>query len=175
MLVDPEFINWFGPDADKYIPTPIRPGMYADSYFIRNMCSVELIEYDWQRVDHLPREQQLRALMDLYDSPDHLPDFGTCDDDEQFLRRFPHILTSEKKYFVVFSVHDKKDEPPIGGFRFHKNGQYYGEQECEGYEYFVDEPHMETVCSFAILELTDRVNQRIPRNTEGVVLRTMDK
>ena len=162
MLIDINLINPYGEKGEEFIPKHLRTGMYADWYMIEDMSEFELLPY--HHLDELKAPslcESMDRMISWLDSPEYIPDYGMCDDDEQFLRRFPHIVSCEQKYIITFSLIDKASEPETGGFRFHKNGQYYGEQQCEGYEYFAHEPHMTHVCAFHVYRVTDKPNPNL--------------
>lgn len=165
MLVDPKFINYYGPIADEFgfgIPKPIKPGIYGNSYTLQEMCEVELVEYADKHLWDKPVDERIRGLMAWHESSEYIPDYGMCDDGEQLLRRFPHIITSPTKYILTFTLIDKSEESNQGGFRPHKNGTYYGEKDFQGFEYFADEPNMDHLFVFHVFRVTDTPNPRLP-------------
>jgi len=158
MLVDPVF-KTLNPELEQYLPKKLGNGLYISTYCLEYTCEVKLLGYheDTFRQD-LSFKERMAEFESWFRNPNYVPDYGMCDDPDQFLRRFPQIITSPTKYIVAFTLIEKKHEPEDGGLRFHKNGEYYGERNCEGYEYFVDEPDMDHVCVFEVFEVTDEPN-----------------
>lgn len=87
-----------------------------------------------------------------FNDPEYHPDFGVCDEPEQVFEKWPHLATSEKKFFVTFWPHSREQQPSQGGWRWHKWGEYIGVREPQ-YEYLYDEPEIELVYSFHIYEI----------------------
>lgn len=80
--------------------------------------------------------------------------YGVCDSVEQFLEVYKDALAEPHRRFVVgFTCVRKADEPPDGGWRWHKWGPYIGKQKVSGCEYLYDEPNVEQVYCFSIIEL----------------------
>lgn len=80
--------------------------------------------------------------------------FGVCDSYEQILEHFPSLITSDKKYIVALSKVTKGIEGTPYGWRWHKWGPYIGTQKPTT-EYLYDEPNIDTVYTFTILEILD--------------------
>lgn len=78
--------------------------------------------------------------------------YGVCDNPQQLLARAPWLETDERRFVVSFVKLDKADEPPEGGWRWRKWGEYIGTQspQCE---YLADEPEIETVYTYHIYEV----------------------
>jgi hypothetical protein len=78
--------------------------------------------------------------------------YGVCDSPDQFMRKAGAILTVPDRVFVVSFVHLRKaDESPGGGWRWHKWGEYIGEQDPQC-EYLYDEPVIEEVWTYHVYE-----------------------
>lgn len=158
------------PDKD------VRPYQYPSEFRVRKGCYHGILweeeigdhlvtEYPWDPL-FMFREQdfddfddcfrarmdELRRQWDL-DYPFEVPpSYGMVDDFSQILVRWPQIEESFKKLIVVGQTISKEAQGNQG-FRFHKNGEYYGTQRCLGYEYFGDEPYMGDVILFHIWEV----------------------
>ncbi len=71
--------------------------------------------------------------------------YGVCDSPEQFMATVgPFLEASPDEYVVSFTPIRKADQPPDGGWRWHKWGPYIGEHrpQCE---YIYDEPAIDEV------------------------------
>lgn len=78
--------------------------------------------------------------------------YGVCDSPEQFMEKMGAILANSQRRFVVSFVHlHKSDQSPKGGWRWHKWGEYIGNQSprCE---YLYDEPEISEVWTFHVYE-----------------------
>lgn len=85
---------------------------------------------------------------------DYLNCYGVCDSVEQFLEVYKDALAEGHRRFVVcFTCVRKADQPADGGWRWHKWGPYMGKQNVSGCEYLYDEPNVEQVYCFHIMEL----------------------
>lgn len=92
------------------------------------------------------REQEFARL-------DSLPhDYGVCDSWEQIVERWPVLVTSPRKFVIGLTEVVKADEPPQGGWRWHKWGDYIGIHEPME-EYLHDEPVVQRVWCFHIIEI----------------------
>ena len=89
------------------------------------------------------------------DYPEDLGDidcYGVCDYPAQVLERCPMLGEHPKRSFVViFHRLLKKDEDESGGWRWHKWGEYIGDQKPQR-EYLHDEPEIEEVWTYHIHE-----------------------
>lgn len=71
--------------------------------------------------------------------------YGVCDSPEQFMEDVgKHLDALEDEIVVSFTRLDKADEPPTGGWRWHKWGPYIGKQR-RWREYLAEEPEIERV------------------------------
>lgn len=80
--------------------------------------------------------------------------YGVCDNVEQLLKHFPELEASDRKFVVTLSEVRKDEQPPSGGWRWHKWGPYIGNHDCQ-YEYLYDEVGIEAVLVYHIYELID--------------------
>jgi hypothetical protein len=78
--------------------------------------------------------------------------YGVCDNYEQVLNNYPELQNSDKKFVVSLTPMTKSEEPESGGWRWHKWGEYIGEQHPT-HEYLYDEPEIEEVFVYHIYEL----------------------
>jgi hypothetical protein len=94
-------------------------------------------------------------LKDEWPVIDRMPNcYGVCDTPQQFIRRYKKTLSKSKRKFIVsFTEISKDKQSPSGGWRWHKWGPYIGTQKPTGCEYIYDEPKIERVFCYHILEL----------------------
>lgn len=76
-----------------------------------------------------------------------VPDYGIVDTPAQVLERFPHLADDEKPRILTFTEHRRLDQHPTQGFRYHKNGKYWGRQRPR-HEHLFDDTHIERVWTF---------------------------
>lgn len=65
-------------------------------------------------------------------------EYGVCDNYQQVLEKFPFLQTDENQYVVTVTVMKKCHQPPQGGWRWHKWGEYIGTKNPQ-HEYLYDE------------------------------------
>lgn len=79
--------------------------------------------------------------------------YGVCDSPEQLSAKLPDEVTKGGTPYVISLVRlDKSTQPAEGGWRWHKWGQYIGEQK-QTTEYLYDEPEVETVYTYHIYQI----------------------
>lgn len=89
---------------------------------------------------HWNPEFHVQGIVEEWPNFDFMSCYGTCDNPYQFDRKFGfHLRNLPDRYFVSFVQILKSEQPPSGGWRWHKWGPYEGEREprCE---YLYDEP-----------------------------------
>lgn len=70
--------------------------------------------------------------------------YGVADNYDQVLKKNKKILKSKDKYILTFFTIERKNEPETGGWRWHKWGEYIGNQNpC--HEYIYDDTHIDSV------------------------------
>jgi hypothetical protein len=80
-------------------------------------------------------------------------DYGVCDNYEQILEQRKDILDHPNKNFVIgLSTVEKKNQESWGGWRWHKWGEYIGNQNPQ-HEYLYDEEGIEKVYCYHIYEI----------------------
>ena len=80
--------------------------------------------------------------------------FGTCDNHEQVLQRYPELYEDNDAYFVTLIKVRKEDQPEKGGWRWHKFGAYIGDKNPQK-EYLADEPEIDEVYCYHIYKIVD--------------------
>jgi len=117
-------------------------------------------------VTHLNFNHELRSaglLLSMYPfsawesdkeyDPSAPDDYGVCDNYHQIIARWWEQLNVPDRRFVICLTQIRKDQQsPEGGWRWHKWGPYIGtgKPQCE---YLYDEPDIQEVFCFHILEL----------------------
>lgn len=143
-----------GPDTER-----ISQGHYlAHLNFgndIRELIRTQYPSCPW--IDsNLPRPSMETVIQVTLEDP---PDYGVCDSPEQVVERFPQLVADERPLLVYFTEVRREDQSPEGGWRWHKWGVYIGEREPTT-EYLYDEPEIESVYVFHIVQLHDRYRPR---------------
>lgn len=88
---------------------------------------------------------------------EHYPDleniecYGVCDNVEQIFEKEPMLTTSHRKFLITLTKVMKATQSPIGGWRWHKWGEYIGTHDIQ-YEYLYDEKDIEQVFCYHIYE-----------------------
>ena len=94
-------------------------------------------------------------LVDYADEADHeeFPKYGVVDSIEQFLELFGGAVDAAPEHYAVGFTEVRRAEQPLeGGWRWHKWGEYHGvhSPQCE---YLHDEPAIESVYTFSVVQL----------------------
>ncbi len=80
--------------------------------------------------------------------------YGVCDNLEQIIQTIPEITENLNRQFIItITPVLKKQQYYLGGWRWHKWGQYIGTQKPTT-EYLYDEPKIEKIYVFHIYEKT---------------------
>ena len=77
--------------------------------------------------------------------------YGVCDSVDNLLEVYPELVTSEREFVVNLCEVRKDEQPDEGGWRWHKWGEYIGNQ-IPTTEYIYDEPLIEQVFCYHIYE-----------------------
>lgn len=85
--------------------------------------------------------------------------YGVCDDYQQIFERDENIQSyindTHKKFIILMTYVPKSIQPEDGGWRWHKWGEYIGDQKPTT-EYLYDEPEIEGVFTYRILEVIEK-------------------
>lgn len=137
--------------SDEHKNDPCLVKVVDGVYFINQFNFDNLVEPLFQ----LNGDYDIPSPMNLSKDPDQLfGALGVCDNYQQVLDQ-SIIQSDPNRKFIMGLVQVSKDKQASqGGWRWHKWGQYIGEQvpECE---YLADEPNIERVYVYMIIELTD--------------------
>jgi hypothetical protein len=93
---------------------------------------------------------------DEYDDKEQLlflETYGVCDSPEQLLSIYD-FEKDKRKLFICFVEIRRDDQPSDGGWRYHKWGEYVGEQNPQN-EYIYYDKHIEKVYTYHVYELKD--------------------
>lgn len=82
-------------------------------------------------------------------------DYGVADNLEQVLEYGERFVESPRQFVLSLCEMRKQDQPPEGGWRWHKWGRYIGKQNPQ-HEYLYDEENIESVFVFHFLEVENR-------------------
>jgi len=154
MKIDNDFIDSF------YIPNPINgfPGFYNNlniDISIQDICNESVKDsYSsfsggkevWNASDLKAYAELVRSGYDIRDN------YGVCDNIDQILNKYPELQNSDRKFIVSLVSMLKSEQSKSGGWRWHKWGEYIGEQNPT-HEYLYDEPEIEEVFVYHIYEL----------------------
>lgn len=85
--------------------------------------------------------------------------YGLCDNADQvinYYKPYRNILLNNKqrKFIVLMTPIFREDECERGGFRYHKWGEYIGNQNPQ-HEYLYDDKHIDMIFHYQILELVN--------------------
>lgn len=101
-----------------------------------------------------------------YPSIEGFEPIGVCDTPEQLFELLPmSVKAGEKNYAISMVQIRRAEQPPQGGWRWHKWGAYIGCQKPE-HEYLFHDTHIDAVWTFHIYELADQdfvERPRVPR------------
>lgn len=82
--------------------------------------------------------------------------YGVADNIEQVLERYKNVIDNQDtKIIITAAPITKDDQPEDGGWRWHKWGQYIGEQEPQC-EYLYDEPVIDEVIIFHVIVVEEK-------------------
>ncbi|MBC9706530.1 MAG: hypothetical protein H9W81_16495 [Enterococcus sp.] len=132
-----EYQNWYASNRETY-------SWELDEYTFTK----EARECMTNRMEAMDRGEDSRA----FEFPAIWEDYGTCDSFDQVWEAYPQLLTDPRHFILrVRKVH-KKDQSPQQGWRWEKHGKYLGNR-SEGYEYLYDEPNIDFVWQFDIIQI----------------------
>jgi len=77
--------------------------------------------------------------------------YGVCDNEDQVIEKCPELQDEEREFVITLTRVEKANEPPYGGWRWHKWGPYIGTHKPE-HEYLYDEEGIERVFVYHIYE-----------------------
>jgi hypothetical protein len=114
-------------------PQKIGEGMYlSTNWSMGDMCDVRDI-WDDQKAGRIDYDE-----------------YGVCDYPQQVIEKY-NLSERPEKFFVSFVKITKESQPAVGGWRWHKWGEYIGNKnpQCE---YIHDEPDIDEVYTFSIYQ-----------------------
>ena len=84
--------------------------------------------------------------------------YGVCDNWKQIFEREPDIKyykDSKEKFVIFLCKHKKSNQPEHGGWRWHKWGEYIGDQNSQC-EYLKDEPEIDYIYTYHIARIIEK-------------------
>jgi hypothetical protein len=155
---------------NKYNHYPIFHNYLDELEFVKKMFEkhTDLASYYKSKIEEYQSLPPADVIMSLYrwenwPEPDedfdeqyesrYLNSYGVCDSPEQLLSLYD-FEKDPRKLCIAFTELLKEDQEPSGGWRWHKWGPYIGKQKPQ-YEYLFDEPIIERVYVYHIIELLD--------------------
>jgi hypothetical protein len=91
-------------------------------------------------------------LASMQQKADFPESYGVCDYPSQVVEQFPKLISDPRRFILTFQEVRKSEQPERDGWRWHKWGTYIGSQNSSS-EYIADEPDIELVYIFHVLEL----------------------
>lgn len=100
-----------------------------------------------------PFETQMAAWREWEAEHPGLPgSYGVCDHPHQLVEKSPALNTDPRPLVVAFAPIRKADQDPEGSWRWHKWGDYIGDQ-TPTREYLYDEPDIDEVYTYHVYEI----------------------
>lgn len=78
-------------------------------------------------------------------------EYGVCDNYHQILAQWPLIESSPRRFLISLAEIRRANQPPRGGWRWHKWGPYIGKK-TPTTEYLDDEPEIDHIFVYHIYE-----------------------
>ena len=86
--------------------------------------------------------------------------YGVCDDLDNLISKEPDLINDKDRYFcVALTPVLKSNQSKVGGWRWHKWGEYIGSQ-TPTTEYLYDEEKIDKVFVYHIYELTNALEDK---------------
>lgn len=133
--------------ASKFPFSDARRAVFQEQNAVMNLLESNGIDdrAEWDKA-LAPFRGKFQSVMD---GPN---DYGVCDTVDQVVEKWPELLTDPRRFIICFTQIDRADQPEHGGWRWHKWGEYIGTKEPMS-EYLADEPEIDSVLCFSIIEL----------------------
>lgn len=113
---------------------------------------IRRIDLGLYEIGHWSFEMYLSGKWDQYPDLGQFGAYGVCDSPKQFLEVLGLTLQDPNRLFVVSFVRlSRETQPPEGGWRWHKWGEYIGKQDPQC-EYLHDEPVITEVYTYHVYE-----------------------
>ena len=166
MLANVPFLE-YNPDIERImelIAPDVRPthpytGIYTGSLNFDNSIPYKMKMghgfADFSGAEYMPHgsDDALRVHWDYWKDKEYRGSYGVCDSIEQMLKLYAPYLNEEGRYYCISFIEMRRDEQyEEGGWRWHKWGEYIGEQNPQ-HEYLYDEEDIESVFCFHVTEL----------------------
>ena len=147
-----------------YMPIPFKEGLFLSSLNLKHKAheSIKCISdiLFFIKDNQITENKRFRELdMDKYmklsqTADDVLDSYGVCDNFEQVLALYP-LNEIDGNFSISFTPMYKKDQPKVGGWKWHKWGNYIGTQESQ-YEYLYDEKNIDLVYVYHIYKWLEK-------------------
>jgi hypothetical protein len=132
-----------GKDVVVFGALPLSPGVYEsvgidDHNFMNDVFGAEAWSFETFK------SKGITEFHDMMHYQGVLPDYGVADSWQQVLMKKPEYIQCEDKYVLFVSEVRREHQSPKGGWRYHKWGEYIGEQGPQ-HEYLYDDTHIDSV------------------------------
>lgn len=153
--VAPEIQEWYD-KCGMWSPTRVHEGVYI-AHLNWNHDIQLYIETEYPFGDELRNFMQRTERVDgaKFDWDSWTSDYGVCDDYTQILDKCPVVLEDPRPFMIFMTPIRRADQPPQGGWRWHKWGPYIGTYEPQ-YEHLYDED-IEMVYVYHIVQLKETI------------------
>ena len=167
MLVDVTFRDSSHPSAalamlisemnGGYFVERVQKGVYIGGFNFNHLINEKIIDYrsdgEWpiRFRDTLLYREPMPATLGEWAK--ELNEYGVCDSPEQLLSYYD-FEADPRRLVISFARLEKANEPPEGGWRWHKWGPYIGTQDPQC-EHLADEPEIEVVYTYHVYQLAD--------------------
>lgn len=153
-----EWMKEFNQDTDKEVieyfsPTPIKEGVYFTGNL--NLVSTNVVD----KVETYPKQNIMDAEyknigFEVFEKYNELPnDYGVADDVDQVLKYYKtYIDDKDRKFAIIITPVLRSEEPSDGGWRWHKWGEYIGNQNPSS-EYLYDETDIDKIVLFSVVQI----------------------
>jgi hypothetical protein len=81
------------------------------------------------------------------------PSYFVCDYPAQLVEKYPDVEYSDRSFVAFFTDAGPKHE---SGWRWHKQGEYIGDQPTQGCEYYHDEPDVDNLWFGHVWEINSK-------------------
>lgn len=128
----------------------LAEGIYT-GIFSRDIEHLVVNEHPFSPTRDMDVDARLKMIMDqVHNGTAH--DYGVADTFEQITQRWPELETDPRSFVILVREITRDDQPDRGGWRWHKWGDYIGTHSPR-HEYLADEPDIESVITFHIVEV----------------------
>lgn len=105
----------------------------------------------WDEIKELPQEELYR-LQSTYTNRYYFKGYGVCDNEDQVYRMYKWLEDQDEEYCIFLTPIFKEHQPPHGGWRWEKWGEYIGNKESKA-DYLYDEPDIDMVYVYSVCKI----------------------